>query len=233
MHGAKRHGRLLQRLCRPCQKPHGGAAPDGRRIQFWPGHFGLQARFAALGCTFGAKERPAPKTQSGGAIYAGNAMLFCVRLSDGYFFPAPKSQFAGNDDVKDMADQCRYICDDPAVDLYTLSDASLETEKMVALDTRKPYTELPSAFRYRDDASFKACDVKRYYQRVAELRARTVTPTNMTNAVIPLPQPKPDLGNVAAIPQSGTETAAVAQLQSIEASKRPVRVVGPAFFPAE
>ncbi|WP_095201294.1 DUF2865 domain-containing protein [Mesorhizobium carmichaelinearum] len=210
------------------QRQMAAASNSGRDIS------GLQARFAALGCTSGAKDqRPAPRTQSGGAIYAGNAMLFCVRLSDGYFFPAPKSQFAGSDDVKDMADQCRYICDDPAVDLYTLSDASLETEKMVALDTRKPYTELPSAFRYRDDASFKACDVKRYYQRVAELRARTVTPTNMTNAIIPLPLPKPDLGNVAAIPQSGTETAAVAQLQSIEASKRPVRVVGPAFFPAE
>ncbi|BCG70392.1 hypothetical protein MesoLj113a_15500 [Mesorhizobium sp. 113-1-2] len=209
------------------QRQMAAASNSGRDIS------GLQGRFAALGCTSGAKERPAPKTQSGGAIYAGNAMLFCVRLSDGYFFPAPKSQFTGSDDVKDMADQCRYICDDPAVDLYTLSDASLETEKMVALDTRKPYTELPSAFRYRDDANFKACDVKRYYQRVAELRARTVTPTNMTNAVIPLPQPKPDFSNVAAIPQSGTETAGVAQLRSIAAGKRPVRVVGPAFFPAE
>ncbi|WP_244277745.1 DUF2865 domain-containing protein [Mesorhizobium erdmanii] len=203
------------------------AAGSGRDIS------GLQARFTALGCT--TDQRPAPKSQStaGGANYASNTILFCVRLSDGYFFPAPKSQFAGGDDIKDMADQCRYICNDPAVDLYTLSDASLETEKMLALDTRKPYTELPSAFRYRDDANFKACDVKRYYQRVAELRARTVTPTNMSNAVIPLPQPKPDLGSVAAIPQSGTETAGAAQLQSIEAGKRPVRVVGPAFFPAE
>jgi hypothetical protein len=197
---------------------------------------GLQARLAALGC--GAKEqRQAPKSQSAqaaaGPTYAGNTMLFCVRLSDGYFFPAPKSQFAGSDDVRDMADQCRYICDDPAVDLYTLSDASLETEKMVALDTRKPYIELPSAFRYRDDANFKACDVKRYYRRVAELRARTVTPTNMTNAIIPLPQPKPDFDSVAAIPQSGTEASGAAQLQSIEAGTRPVRVVGPAFFPAE
>jgi len=214
------------------QRRMAAASNSGRDLS------GLQARFAALGCTSEAKDqRQAPKSQSAqagaGPTYAGNTMLFCVRLSDGYFFPAPKSQFAGSDDVKDMADQCRYICDDPAVDLYTLSDASLETEKMVALDTRKPYTELPSAFRYRDDANFKACDVKRYYQRVAELRARTVTPTNMTNAIIPLPQPKPDFGSVAAIPQSGTEASGAAQLQSIAAGTRPVRVVGPAFFPAE
>ncbi|MGX7875311.1 DUF2865 domain-containing protein [Mesorhizobium sp. ORM6] len=196
---------------------------------------GLQARFAALGCTSEAKEeRPAPKTQSAASGQTfGNTMLFCVRLSDGYFFPAPKSQFAGSDDLKDTADQCRYICDDPAVDLYTLSDASLETEKMIALDTRKPYAELPTAFRYRDDANFKACDVKRYYQRVVELRARTVTPTNMANAIIPVPQPKPDLGSVAAIPPSGAEAPGAAQLQPIEAGKRPVRVVGPAFFLAE
>ena len=212
------------------QRRMAAASNSGRDLS------GLQARLAALGC--GAKEqRQAPRSQSAqaaaGPTYAGNTMLFCVRLSDGYFFPAPKSQFAGSDDVKDMADQCRYTCDDLAADLYTLSDASPETEKMVALDTRKPYTELPSAFRYRDDANFKACDVRRYYQRVAELRARTVTPSNMTNAIIPLPLPKPDFDSVAAIPQSGTEASGAAQLQSIEAGTRPVRVVGPAFFPAE
>jgi len=196
---------------------------------------GLQARFVALGCAPSAKERPraAPSTQSAGATLGGNAMLFCVRLSDGYFFPAPKSQFARSGDLKDTADQCRYICDDPGVDLYTLSDASLETDKMVALDTRKPYTELPAAFRYRDDASFKACDVKRYYQRVTELRARTVTPADMTNAIIPLPTVKPDLGIVAAVPAPDAEAPGAAQYQSIAAGKRQVRVVGPAFFPAD
>lgn len=77
-------------------------------------------------------------------------MLFCVRLSDGYFFPAPKSQFARSDDVKDTVDQCRYICDDASVDLYMLDDPSLETEEMIALETRKPYKDLPAAFRYRE-----------------------------------------------------------------------------------
>jgi hypothetical protein len=197
---------------------------------------GLQARFVALGCTAAKEQRPAPKTQSAaataGVMLGGNAMLFCVRLSDGYFFPAPKSQFAGRGDLKETADQCRYICDDPGVDLYTLSDASLETEEMVALDTRKPYTDLPAAFRYRDDVNFKACDVKRYYRRVAELRARTVTPADMSNAIIPLPTIKPDLGTVAAVPPADSEASGAAQQQSIEASKRPVRVVGPAFLPA-
>ncbi|RUV18019.1 DUF2865 domain-containing protein [Mesorhizobium sp. M7A.F.Ca.MR.245.00.0.0] len=197
---------------------------------------GLQARLVALGCAPSAKQRPvraAPSTQSASTTFAGNAMLFCVRLSDGYFFPAPKSQFAASGDLKETVDQCRYICDDPGVDLYTLNDASLETDQMTALDTRKPYTELPAAFRYRDDANFKACDVKRYYQRVTELRARTVTPANMRNAIIPLPTAKPDLSTVAAVPGIDAEAPGAAQHLSIEAGERPVRLVGPAFFPAE
>ncbi|RUY10792.1 hypothetical protein EN991_26675, partial [Mesorhizobium sp. M7A.F.Ca.US.005.03.2.1] len=70
-------------------------------------------------------------------------------------------------------------------------------------------------------------------QRVTELRARTVTPANMRNAIIPLPTAKPDLGTVAAVPGIDAEAPGAAQHLSIEAGKRSVRVVGPAFFPAE
>ncbi len=200
---------------------------------------GLQARYGALGCETPAKRQQAPKTEASGPVSSGNAMLFCVRLSDGYFFPAPNSQFAQAGDLKDTVDQCRYICDDPGVDLYTLSDPSLETDQMVAVETRKPYSELPTAFRYREAAEFKACDLKRYSQRVAELRARTVTPGNMDNAIIPLPTARPDMGTVSDIPSIGTggtgAHAAGATAPSatvVPASAKPVRVVGPAFFPA-
>ncbi|WP_292583617.1 MULTISPECIES: DUF2865 domain-containing protein [unclassified Mesorhizobium] len=187
-----------------------------------------QARLAALGCA-ASQERRAPKKDPPVNVLGGNAMVFCVRPSDGYFFPAPKSQFAGRDDVKAMADQCRYICDDPTVELYTLGDPSLETDQMVAFETRKPYTELPAAFKYRENADFKACDVKRYHQRVAELRARTVTPTDLSNASIPLPTAKPQ----AAVLPLDNENLGAAQQASIEAGHRHVRVVGPAFFPTE
>jgi hypothetical protein len=199
---------------------------------------GLQARYVALGCQAAPKRQQAPNTEASGPTFGGNAMLFCVRLSDGYFFPAPNSQFAQAGDLKDTADQCRYICDDPGVDLYTLSDPSLETDQMVSVGTRKAYTELPTAFRYRDAAEFKVCDLKRYSQRVAELRARTVTPRNMENAIIPLPTTRPDLATVSAIPSSSndtgaSETSATAQSEAlVPASAKPVRVVGPAFFPA-
>lgn len=233
------------------QRRMAGASNSGRNIS------GLRARFVALGCADTAKrrkeqpqqerrkeqpqqeqrqaqQRSAPKIHSAG-VKPGGPMLFCVRLSDGYFFPAPKSQFAKKDDLKETVDQCRYICDDAGVDLYTLEDASRETEEMVALETRKPYTELPAAFRYRDDANFKACNVKRYSRRVFELRARTVTPANMVNAIIPLPTAKPDLDVVAEIPAPDAEAKGAAQHQSIEklTDTRPVRLVGPAFFPED
>ena len=198
-----------------------------------------QARYVALGCQSAPRrQQAAPKAQPSGPTFGSNAMLFCVRLSDGYFFPAPNSQFAQGNDLKDTVDQCRYICDDPGVDLYTLSDPSLETDQMVAVETRKPYSELPTAFRYRDDVSFKACDLKRYSQRVAEFRARTVTPGNMENAIIPLPTAKPDLGTVSDIPPTAksadvhaAETGAAEQPAPV--GTRPVRVVGPAFFPGD
>ncbi|MGX8011590.1 DUF2865 domain-containing protein [Mesorhizobium sp. ORM8.1] len=195
----------------------------------------LQARYVSLGCQSAPRQQPAAKRP----MLDSNAMLFCVRLSDGYFFPAPNSQFAQGGDPKDTVDRCRYICDDPGVDLYTLSDPSLETDQMVAVETRKPYADLPTAFRYRDDAEFKACDLKRYSQRVAELRARTVTPANMENAVIPLPAARPDLGIVSYIP--GAETAGMhtvtaasgGQASAGPAAARTMRVVGPAFFPGD
>lgn len=205
---------------------------------------GLRARYVALGCQGASKRQQAPRQQASNTeaftpAYGGNAMLFCVRLSDGYFFPAPNSQFARGGDLKDTVDQCRYICDDAGVDLYTLSDPSLETDQMVAVETRKPYTELPTAFRYRDAAEFKACDLKRYSQRVAELRARTVRPRNMENAIIPLPTSRPDMGTVSEIPSSGAQgagadaTSSIAQPEAlVPADAKPVRVVGPAFFPA-
>ena len=102
------------------QRQIAGAAISGRDLS------GLQARLVALGCAPAARQQ---KQRPAGAMIGSNSMLFCVRLSDGYFFPAPKSQFVQGDDVKQMVDQCRYICDDAGVDLYTLSDPSLKPKR--------------------------------------------------------------------------------------------------------
>lgn len=191
----------------------------------------LQARYVALGC---APERRERQAATSGPMSIGSAsMLYCVRPSDGYFFPAPKSQFTRDTDLKDTTDQCRFICDDPAMEVFALTNPSLETAEMISVVERKPYKELPTAFRYRDAETFKSCDLRRYYSRVNEMRARTVTPGNLENAVIPLPtgRPAPNLAGLSATgPTDGNAPPPLALMEE-PASDRTVRVVGPAFLP--
>jgi hypothetical protein len=193
----------------------------------------LQARYIALGCVPERRERPARDTASGPMSIGGASMLYCVRPSDGYFFPAPKSQFARDSDLKETTDQCRFICDDPGMEVFALTDPSLETDEMVSVAERKPYKDLATAFRYRDAEAFKSCDLRRYYSRVSEMRARTVTPGNMENAVIPLPAGRPEQ-NVselsAAGAMNGNLPTPLALMEEL-AINRAVRIVGPAFLP--
>lgn len=201
----------------------------------------LQARYLALGCAPERRERQVGRDASSGSTASvsssmaigSTSMLYCVRPSDGYFFPAPKSQFARDADLKETTDQCRFICDDPGMAVFALTDPSLETEEMISVAERKPYKELPTAFRYRDDPAFKSCDLRRYYSRVNEMRARTVTPGNMKNAVIPLPTEKPaqDLAGSSTAGPAEVDAPAPMALMEEPASNRTVRVIGPAFLP--
>lgn len=118
-------------------------------------------------------------------------VLYCVRPSDGYYFPTPHSQFLESADIHRAAEQCQVICQDQSMVLYRLPIAEVETDNLISLDGKSYYRDLPSAFRYRSASDFQSCDHKRYYERVAEFRARTVTPTNLSNAVIPLPSFRP------------------------------------------
>ncbi len=186
----------------------------------------LQARYIALGCVPERRERQAARDTASGPMSIGSAsMLYCVRPSDGYFFPAPKSQFARDTDLKETTDQCRFICSDPGMEVFALTDPSLETDEMISVTERKPYKDLPTAFRYRDADAFKSCDLKRYYSRVNEMRARTVTPGNMENAVIPLPTGRPTAG------PTNIGTPAPLALVEEPVPARAVRVVGPSFLP--
>ena len=168
------------------------------------------------------------------ALSTGQA-LYCVRLADGYYFPAPQSQYATSKQLADVADQCRFICNSPDVVLYRLPDFSMETEEMVSVEGGRPYRELPAAFQYRSAEEFAACDQRRYQARVVELRARTVTPGNLANAQIPLPTFRPAFSSQPA-EQGSDERHASAAFEappegvSLEttASIRKVRIVMPA-----
>jgi hypothetical protein len=182
-----------------------------------------QARLVALGCTTEKRRRVETVRAPSGPYIGDNAMLYCVRMADGYFFPVPGSQFLTSSDYKDTVDQCRYICQGSETSVFRLDGSSLETEDMVSVETGQPYKELPTAFAYRDSVDFKACNFQGYYRRVEEARARTVTPSDMTNALIPLPRNKPlaPLAFTSEPPPPAVDMPA----------DRTVRVVGPNFFP--
>lgn len=179
-----------------------------------------------MGCTQLAAARPDRRKTERPLSYTGQAMLYCVRLVDGYYFPAPNAQFVNAGYYDNTLDRCRFICNDKAMDVYELDDIGRETEEMASVKTRQSYRDLPAAFAYRDKADFQGCDLPRYYRRANEMRARTVTPKNMDAAVIPLPQAKPEMV------LDGTVTAFVPETpKATPAASRKVRVVGAPFLP--
>lgn len=191
----------------------------------------LQARYAALGCN-GLRQKKQQRerlvrpddAKRSGPRYAGDALYYCVRPSDGYFFPAPHSQFGGRDYTERALDQCRFICKDPAMALYVLEDPELETEEMVSVATNAPYKDLPTAFDYQTDGKQDSCSWSRYFARVNELRARRVTPRDLSNAIIPIPTFRPQ-ATAPLIASANDEKASEPDID------RKVRMVGPAYLP--
>lgn len=193
----------------------------------------ILARLDDLGC--GSGRRPSRRSDDQAdrqpGTFASTARLFCVRPGDGYFFPAPHSQFAARQDLKTTLDMCRYICEDASVDVYSLGDFGLETEEMTSVETGRKYLDLPTAFAYRENAAFEACDLQRYYRRVNEARARTVTPKDMSNANILVPTPRPEL-----TPSDDTISGLTAYAGDAPVRPMPtrhVRQVGTSFFPPQ
>jgi hypothetical protein len=116
--------------------------------------------------------------------------LYCVRLSDGYFFPAPKSQFMTREEIPTAKDQCRFICNNAEIALYARHDTS-ESADMRALNERTRYGDLPTAFQYQENPAFTPCDHQRYYRHVAQLRSRLVTVSTLDDLVVPRPTLRP------------------------------------------
>ncbi|MCG7509322.1 DUF2865 domain-containing protein [Mesorhizobium retamae] len=157
----------------------------------------LRARYSRRNCAPARKQR-APETtqaiaQAPKQRVSGRGMFFCVRLQDGYYFPAPNSQFVGPGYAESLLDRCRYICNGDNVDLYMLADPAQETEEMVSVSQKQPYKDLPAAFRYRDASDFTQCNFRNYHLRAALARAKEATLATYKNVKLPLPQPRPDL----------------------------------------
>ncbi|KAB2697843.1 DUF2865 domain-containing protein [Ochrobactrum sp. Kaboul] len=150
------------------------------------------------------------------------ALTYCVRLSDGYLFPAPHSQFDKADSTSETLAQCRFICQNQNVDLYVLSDPNGETADMISATSGKSYVDLPTAYNYQGSGDFQKCDWAGYVAKVSELRSSNRSAKAMRNVVMPMPDNRP------ARNADTVDTVATAAFAPL--TDRTVRVVGPAFI---
>ena len=72
--------------------------------------------------------------------YSGGGQAYCVRTCDGRYFPITAS------DNQSRAASCNSFC--PASETKVVYGSSIDT---AATETGKPYSELPNAFRYRNE----------------------------------------------------------------------------------
>ncbi len=161
----------------------------------------------------GSKTQLAKNTNLFGGQYSGTPLLFCVRLSDGYYFPAPHSQYARSDKIKETLAQCRFICETPDVNLYILSDPAAETADMVSVDKRESYVNLSSAYAYQASESFQKCNWAKYFSYIEQVRTSSGKfrkKTIISEKPVSVPVSAPVIEN--------------------DISDRTVRIVGPAFL---
>ncbi|WP_455269310.1 DUF2865 domain-containing protein [Rhizobium herbae] len=147
----------------------------------------------------------------------------CVRLSDGYSFPTPNSGYNTTSDMEAIAAQCKFICDDPAMDVYRITSADRNTDEMISVTTGARYAELPNAGTYRTASPLKTCDMNRFYKTVlAKTPAAADAPISNVENVQPV-----EALNVALLEDVGLRgTASFVQPQT-----RKVRIVGAAYLP--
>lgn len=85
-----------------------------------------------------APESPASRPRV--TSYGGSSQAYCVRTCDGRYFPISTS---GN---QSRAASCNSFC--PASETKLVYGSNIDT---AATEGGKPYSELPNAFRYRDE----------------------------------------------------------------------------------
>jgi hypothetical protein len=84
-----------------------------------------------------ALQSDAPRSR---AAYGGGSQAYCVRTCDGRYFPANGS------DHQNRAASCNSFC--PASETKVVYGGNIDN---AATEGGKPYSELPNAFRYRNE----------------------------------------------------------------------------------
>lgn len=187
---------------------------------------------------------PAPDFSGpeGQPLQGGGYRTICVRTCDGYYFPISFSttpaKFADDERL------CQQMCPASEVILFTHRNPGEDVSQAVSLAGRG-YRELPNAFRYRSEFN-AACSCKRPGQSWAEAmgdkdatveRGDIVVTEDRAKAMSqPREPPRQDTRKKGAAPQTDktprSPSAPAPEAASEPAEKRPVRSVGPNYYPA-
>jgi hypothetical protein len=169
---------------------------------------------------------------------SGNFRTICVRTCDGYYFPvsfsAPANRFAEDERL------CQRMCPAAQVSLYTYRNPGEDVQQAVSLDGRA-YTELPTAFRYRQEFN-AACSCRKpgqswadamkvgddYTVEQGDIVVTEDRSKKMSQPVDARGRPiKPELR-----PTTPATNAPVEPSQQVaEPPKGQIRTVGPNFYP--
>lgn len=175
----------------------------------------------------------------------GNLRTLCVRTCDGYFFPI-SSMATAMDFARDEK-ACKMMCPGTQAELYYHSVPDQESEAMISVRTQAPYSDLPTAFQYRNTAPARSlgcsCNMTAFYKEMSRREALyngTLAESTVTTWARPSSRPDPGEDPETIINQQGSLTdAAVAAVAAAATSReRPitekdarVRIVGPTFLP--
>ncbi len=212
----------LKRSARACERKNADDRPSARRRNR------SEPRKEASRRDDNSSERSTKAVVRGGAT-----RMYCVRQTDGYFFPAPNSQFAGTDTYDETLARCQFICDDQKMEVYFLPNASDETDDLMSIKGQSAYNALATAFRYQKARDFRSCDMQRYYRRMQAIEKTKTPPTReakakagddkyaYTPSVIVTPRAKPERLADGSFPVTKLDTF----------GERRVRIIGAPFLP--
>jgi hypothetical protein len=181
--------------------------------------------------------------------FSGTFRTLCVRTCDGYYFPVSFSTSAP--DLDRDAAACETMCPGTEVELYLHRAPEEESDQMVSR-AGIPYTELPTAFKYREAGYQRpegcGCNPVRNFSIIAGNGPQAAQPeeTAPTEPLIPVPVARPDPASdpeTLANRNGGLDVGTIRRLLGRgktatsgidigpDDDDRKIRVVGPAFLP--
>lgn len=171
----------------------------------------------------------------------GSYRTLCVRACDGYFFPI--SSASSTRDFERDRKNCEAMCPGTQVELYYHHAMSEESDAMVSTASGKPYSEMPTAYLYKQAGTQRpagcGCNAAKGFEVIAGNPPAEAAPAE---PLIATPTARPDPGadpETLANAEGGLSADALRRMLKPKPAAAPamatdqsrVRVVGPVFLP--